>query len=210
MLPRRPKQHEREQSFVRVQLSKLQTFLALLNARDLYVDIEEYEQGYVLPWGALQGALSPNKSGLLPLTGDITTASNTGTASNLITALTVPTGQIYFVMGIILSGTDDANVANRTWRVKISDALPAPAVASAASGATTAVTVTASQTLQIYMPPWLGYHWKNVNGTLTAVANENPIPFYLLAGGTVAAENTAANSQAADAYGITVKYIRVA
>jgi len=134
----------------------------------------------------------------------------TATAADATLTLPLsPSGALYEVHTIIASGVMDATVVNRTWLVAIEDILPVAAATAARSCETSVVTSSASQHIQMVLPP-RPYHFTNDHGTIAIVADENPLPLVLRAGASIIFENSAANWGVGDSLGIGAKYRRVA
>jgi len=147
--------------------------------------------GEVVPWGMIEETE-------LSTAGDPT-----------YTFPSTPETGLYQIWTIVASGVMDATVADRTWLVAIEDTLPVAAATAARSCETTVVTSSASQHIQMVLPP-RPYHFANDHGTLSIVADENPLPLVVKAGASVIFENSAANWGVADSLGLTVRYRRVA
>lgn len=207
--------------FGRMLLSELQTYILTRSANQIWVDVERYgEEGIVIS-DAIAGLVadsagqidkSTDLDGYLQVidknypSGDIVTLSNTPIDSS--DALITTTYDIE-ILTIIASANMDSGVANRTPRVALEDVPPVPVAAAGRSMESTPVTLSADQHGSMFFPPQ-SYHFVNDNGTVTVQPDENVLPCIITSGSTIAFENSAANSETGDRYGIIAKGRRVA
>jgi len=142
-------------------------------------------------WNSRLNRLEGNR---VNLDTDLYTQTQALTSTSPMT-FTVPTGETWVLMGILAILVADANVADRDLTVDVTTGTISTLQAQLLG--TTAVRATAAQTVAQYLSA--GHtpnFWQNDNGTITVVADENPLPLYITAAGTI--DLTYTNDQAGD------------
>jgi len=188
-------------------VAEAQTLLLSKAWQELYIDVEEYQTGFVVPQGLI-GLVSNNQDGTLKrINPDLRHGSNTSTAAGGAT-LAVPTGKIWDVLVIQATFLVDATVADRTCALFTPDLGLTGVAGTQPAQFFAASTVTASASQYAYILWFKGEDaiWTNDNGAVGRTEDEFPRTLTLNAGADIFAKITA-NKAAADNQGLDIIYI---
>lgn len=119
-------------------------------------------------------------------------------------AIAVTAGEIWDII-LVVGELVAAGVATRSFQINVNP-IPLIAIVNSVGFATSGFNVLDGQDAFILMPDE-SYHWKNVNGSDSVVANENPFEVPLVGGESI--NTTWTNKNAADRSSLRVLYRKV-